>query len=470
MIGITSYGAYVPAYRLSREEIGRAWKMRSQKGEKAVARFDEDTLTMAANAVISCAKYGPEQSDALFFASTTSPYREKQSAAIIAAITDLAEQTRTADFTGSLRSGTIALNAAMDAIRGGTSKNVTVVASDSRMAAGKSQFEQQFGDGAVTLTLGSSDVLAEVEGGYTIFSEFYDTWRTERNPFVQSWEGRFVIEGFMNIMTKTISGLMKKYGLSAADFAKVIFYAPDRRVHNDLAKKLNFDASQVQDPLFDSVGNTGVAAAPMMLAAALCEAHPNDKILFANYGDGGDAFFLKATNNITQAQQLRDKVMRSFSKKIFIDYERYLIWRGLVPIEQPRRPDIPPPSVPCLWRERKSILALYGKKCLHCGTVHYPPQRVCPTCLTKDNFEDYKLADKKGRIFTYAVDALTPNVEQPAIIGVVDFEGGGRISCEVTECEPSEIKIGMPVEMSVRKVGKADSGINNYFWKARPIL
>ncbi len=93
---------------------------------------------------------------------------------------------------------------------------------------------------------------------------------------------------------------------------------------------------------------------------------------------------------------------------------------------------------------------------------------MCAKCRAKDKFEDYKFSDKKGQIFTYAVDALTSNVEQPAIIGVVDFEGGGRISCEVTECEPSEIKIGMPVEMSLRKVGKSDSGINNYFWKARP--
>jgi 3-hydroxy-3-methylglutaryl CoA synthase len=471
VIGITSFGVDVPAYRLSREEIGRAWRSRGQKGEKAVARFDEDTLTMAANAAIVSLKYSDQKSDALFFGSTTPPYREKQTAAIIAAVTDHAEQTRTADFAGSLRSGTIALRSAIDAIKGGTAKNITVVASDSRMAAAKSQFEQQFGDGAAALNIGDSGLLATVEGDYTIFSEFFDTWRTERTPFVQSWEERFVVsEGFMNIMTKTIAGLMKKYDFSPADFAKVVFYAPDRRAHADLAKKLGFDPAQVQDPLFDSIGNTGAAAAPMMLVGALCDARPGDKILFANYGDGGDAFVLKATDKIAQAQQQKDEVKRRFSKKIFIDYERYLVWRGLVPFEQPRRPDLRPPAVPRLWRERKSVLALYGAKCLKCGAVQYPSQRVCPTCLAKDSFEDYKFSDKKGQIFTYAVDALTSNVEQPAIIGVVDFEGGGRIACEVTECEPSEIKIGMPVEMSLRKVGKADSSINNYFWKAKPIM
>ena len=115
-------------------------------------------------------------------------------------------------------------------------------------------------------------------------------------------------------------------------------------------------------------------------------------------------------------------------------------------------------------------MALYGKKCRNCGTPQYPPQRVCLKCRTKDNLEDYKFSDKKGSIFTYTLDYLTPNREAPAVVGVVDFEGGGRLMCEITECEPSEIEIGMPVEMCFRKVGnEAEGAVHNYFWKAKPI-
>jgi uncharacterized OB-fold protein len=206
----------------------------------------------------------------------------------------------------------------------------------------------------------------------------------------------------------------------------------------------------------------------MMLAAALCEARPGDRILAANYGDGADAFILTVTDAISSLN-LKGKIQERFSRKTYIDYERYLTWRNLVPMEQPRRPDLRAPAVPCLWRERKSVLALYGGKCRQCGTVQYPPQRICASCRAKDNFEDYRLSDKKGRIFTFALDSLTAALEQPAIIGIVDFEGGGRLACEVAECEPSEIEIGMPVEMTVRKVGKTDT-IQNYFWKARPSL
>jgi 3-hydroxy-3-methylglutaryl CoA synthase len=471
VVGITSFGFYVPVYRLARDEISRAWKTRATGGERAVAKFDEDSLTMAACAALDCLKHAPETKiDSLFFGSTTSPYEEKQAAAIIGAIADLNRETRTADFAGSLRAGTIALAAALDAVKSGAVNNALVAVSDARMGAGKSQFEQQVGDAAAAFTIGSSDVVAAFEGSFSLFSELYDTWRPGRSAFVQSWEERFVVtEGYMKAMERVISAIMQRYELTVKDFAKVVLYGPDKRSHGALARKLGFDLkTQVQDPLFDLIGNSGAAALPMMLVAALSEARPGDRILAANYGDGADACILHVTEDSSLLPR-KEKIQERLAKKTYIDYERYLAWRNLVPLDQPRRPELRPPAIPCLWRERKSVLALYGSRCRQCGTVQYPPQRICAGCRAKDDSEEYKLSDKKGHIFTYALDSLTAAVEQPAIIGVVDFEGGGRLACEVAECEPSEIKIGMPVEMTVRKVGRTDT-IQNYFWKARPAV
>jgi 3-hydroxy-3-methylglutaryl CoA synthase len=470
MVGITSFGAYVPAYRLTRDEVSRAWKTKSLGGEKAVAGHDEDSLTMAVGAVLDCMKDSQKQADGLFFASTTSPYKEKQAAAIIAAAVDLPEKTRIADFTDSLRSGTIALSSAIDAVKSGSAENIIVAVSDSRMGAGKSQFEQLFGDGAVALTIGSSNVIASIEGSYSLYSELFDTWRLQGDTFVQSWEERFILtEGYMNMMQKIVSGVMEKYKLTPKAFDKAVLYGPDGRSHANLASRLGFDPqTQVQDPLFQTIGNTGAAALPIMVVSALCQSKPDDRILVANYGDGGDAFILKVTKNVERVQR-KQKIKELLSRKIYVDYERYLKWRDLVPSEEPRRPDYRPPSITCLWRERKSVLSLYGNRCNQCGTVQYPPQRICAKCQTKDDFEDYKLSDKKGKIFTYAIDYLTPSREPPAIIGVVDFEEGGRVMCEVAECEPSKVKIGMPVEMCFRKLGQK-GGVQNYLWKARPVL
>ena len=468
MVGITSFEAYIPAYRLSRDEISRAWGTKSIGGERAVAKHDEDSLTMAVAATLGCMKKGG-QGDGLFFASTTSPYKEKQGAAIIAAAADMPRETRTVDFTDSLRAATIAMSSALDAVKSGAANNIIVTASDCRMGAGKSQFEPLFGEGAVAIALGTTDVIATIERSQSVFSEMLDMWRVEGDAFTRSWEERFIInEGYMTAMQRVISEIMEKHKVTAKDFSKAVFYGPDRRSHASLARRLGFDLDmQVQDPLFDLIGNTGTAAVPMMLVAALDEAKPGDLILVANYGDGTDAFILKVTENIGKFHGSQ-KISERLEKKIYINYEKYLSWRDLVPIQELSRPESPTPSIPCLWRESKSVLAFYGKKCNKCGTAQYPPQRVCITCQNKDDFEDYKFSDKKGNIFTYTLDHLTPSRESPAVIGVVDFEGGGRVMCEVTECEHSKIKIGMPVEMCFRKVGQK-GGIRTYFWKARPI-
>ena len=83
MIGVCSYGGYVPRFRLNRGLIFNAmgWmnpaNIALAKGEKAVANFDEDSITMAVAAGIDCLK-GIERSkvQGVYFASTTTPSRK----------------------------------------------------------------------------------------------------------------------------------------------------------------------------------------------------------------------------------------------------------------------------------------------------------------------------------------------------------------------------------------------------------
>ena len=51
---------------------------------------------------------------------------------------------------------------------------------------------------------------------------------------------------------------------------------------------------------------------------------------------------------------------------------------------------------------------------------------------------------------------------------MIDFDGGGRFQCEMTDVDPKAVKIGDRVEMTFRKLYTAN-GVHNYFWKARPI-
>ena len=137
MVGITSIGAYIPIYRLNRDEIAKVWVGRSAGGAKAVAGYDEDTVTMAVASALDCLARGGAKADGLSLATTTAPYKEKQSAAIIASAVDLSKECHTADFTDSLRASTIAVKSAIDAVKSGSAGNVLVTASDCRMGAAK---------------------------------------------------------------------------------------------------------------------------------------------------------------------------------------------------------------------------------------------------------------------------------------------------------------------------------------------
>src|SRR5207244_2346182 len=120
MVGITRIGAYFPRRRLDRALIAKAWGVRVPPGARTVAGFDEDALTMATDAVLAClGDADPAGFDALYFASTSSPYLEKQVASMIATAADLRRDIVVADLAGSVRAGLAALRAALAGGRAG---------------------------------------------------------------------------------------------------------------------------------------------------------------------------------------------------------------------------------------------------------------------------------------------------------------------------------------------------------------
>ena len=472
MAGITSIGNYLPKYRLNLEEVAKFWGTKGAKGEKAVAGYDEDSVTMAVAAVLDCMDRNAEEADGLYFATTTAPYKEKQGAAIIASAVDLNKTARTGDFANSLRAGTFAMKAAMDAVTSGSAHNIIIVSSDCRLGAPKGKFEQLLGDGAAALAIGTGQTVAEIEDSYSTFNDFTDLWRTERHDFVQSAESRFIdASGYRPTMFETISELMKKCSVSSGDVAKVIFYAADAREHAALCKQFRFGKDQIQLPAFDQIGNSGAAASFLMLAAALEEAQPDDRILFAGYGDGCDAFLIRVTKNIGKIQA-KSNSRKQLQNRAPIDYGKYLNWRDIIPMEASSLPQRAEPSLVRRWRERRSIAALYGVRCRDCGTPQFHPIgqniRICAACQSKDNFDAFKFSDKKGKLFSYAIDQLQPTKNPPGLNGVVDFDVGGRLMCELTDYDLNKVKIGMPVEMTFRRMAQGQ-GIVNYFWKAKPI-
>jgi len=480
MIGITSYGAYIPWHRIDRQLFQQAWGGFAIPGERAVAYYDEDSVTMAVEAAMDCLRDAdPRTVDGLYFATTTSPYKEKQCSALMGMALDLRRDIRSADIASSLRGGTTAISFAVDAIEAGKADSIMVTAADTRMAAPSGMVEQALGDAAAAFLLGKKDVLAEIEDSYSISDELAATWRSETDTFVRSWEDRMVMdESYSKVMPEVITGLMKKCGLTTKDFARVVFDPPgDVRRHGRVAAELGFEPAQLLDPasLFMSVGLLGCAMSFMMLISALEQAKPGDKILFASYGNGADAFLLQVTDAIKELGERRGFAKNLQSKHMMRSYNDYLRWRDIVPLETARRPERGHISIAANWRERKTILGLWGIKCRRCGTPQYDsgaisttPIRVCAVCQAQDDFDDYSFAKKKATVFSYTQDMLAPAVDPPSSVVMIEFEGGGRSLFDLTDRDPEDVEVGMEVEMTFRKVF-ADRGITNYFWKARPI-
>lgn len=471
MVGIVSYGAYIPFYRLSRAEIARAWDRPPVSGEKTVANWDEDTITMAVEAARDCiAGFDREAVQALYLATTTSPYREKQAAAMVAAAVDLRDDIVTMDCANSLRAGTIAMRVAIDAIKSGSAGRVLTTASDCRLGAPQSAAELSFGDGAAALLFGDSEVVASVEGAHSVTDEFIDIWRGAEDRFTHTWEDRFVTgEGYQRVMQKAVSEALKKYNLAAKDFAKVALYAPDARSHAAVVRSLGFDPKTqvVGSSLFELVGNTGSAFALMLLVAALEEANPGDKVLLASYGDGSDVYILEVTPEIERIRERRGLKGNLDSKVALSNYQKYLSFRHIVDPEPSRVPPVHNPPTQ-LWREQKSLLRLHGSKCKRCGLVQVPIQRICPACFSKDEFEEVRLSDKTATLFTFSVDTLDASLDPPSVRAIYDFDGGGRISGPVTDRVPEQVHIGMPLEMTFRRFYPGGD-VPVYFWKCRPI-
>lgn len=472
MAGITGFGAYIPRYRLNRELIAKEWGRSGGAGEKAVANYDEDSVTMALAAAVDCIADGDRKAvDGLIFATTTPPYIEKQGATIIATAADLRTDILTADCTDSLRAGTTALKLALNAVASGSAKQVLVTAADTRLGTPRSEFEQTLGDGAAAILVGDTDVIANVIASYSFANEMVDVWREEGNPFVRSWEDRFIVdEGYQRVMTEAVSSLLKKANLTAKDITKAVLYAPDGRKQQGVIRALGFDPkTQVQDGLFSSVGCTGAAHALLMLAAALEDAKAGDKILVASYGDGSDVLLLEVTENISKSANRRGVKGCLKSKIMLNEYSAYAINRGVISVEPAaKRPDTAVPSAAANWRERNQNLRYHGAKCNNCGTVQYPPQRLCTRCHAKDNFQPIRLSDKRATLYTYSMDYLTATPDVPLVLSIVNFDGGGRVLCTITDREVDKIKVGMPLEMSFRRLHTV-AGIHNYYWRAMPV-
>ena len=482
MTGIVSYGGYVPRVRLDRMAIMKSmgWFAPNlfgmAKGERSMCNWDEDSMTMAVAATQTCLN-GVDKSkiDAVYMGSTTFPFLDRQNAGILKAALNLKDELSSADFSSSLRAGTTALKTGIDALKGNGTGQVLVSVTDRRRAKSASSQEMLFGDGAAAMLLGNENVLAEYLGSYSLSVDFVDHYRGVGGEFDYNWEDRWTRdEGYLKIYPQAIDGFINKMGIKKEDITKFIYPCAAQRAHSMIGKLMGAKPEQIATNLFEVSGECGTAHPLIMLINELETAKPGDKLLVAGYGQGVDVLLFEVTDNITRFSGRGSLSACLERKKTETTYTKFLQYNDMIDTEMGARAEIDNrTALSILWRNRKLVLGFVGGRCKACGTPQIPSDRVCvnPKCGAVDSQEEYEFADRPGKVLTFTADNLAASLDPPAIYGMIQFDEGGRMMVDFTDCNLDEIEVGVPMKPSFRKkYHDSKRGFTGYFWKATPVI
>jgi 3-hydroxy-3-methylglutaryl CoA synthase/NAD(P)-dependent dehydrogenase (short-subunit alcohol dehydrogenase family)/putative sterol carrier protein len=480
MIGITSYGAYIPKLRLERASIVQAmgWFapaiMMVAQGERSMCYWDEDAVTMAVAAARECLIGQDKQAvEGLYLGSTTLPFADRQNAGIVATALNLPSNMLTSDFTASQKAGSTALLTALETVQGGARHNILVAAADRRETRTAYFYEMWYGDGAAALMVGDQEVIAEFKGSYTVSYDFVDHYRAAGRAYDYVWEERWARdEGYAKIIPESVNGLLAKLGLTMKAIDHLIFPCVFGAEHKKIAHLLGAAPETVADTLFEVCGETGTAHPLLMLAHVLEKARPGEKIIVAGFGQGCNALCFEVTEAIGRLAPRGGVSAALAHKKSTGNYTQWLKFRDLIAPEMGIRAEAPTQTaMTTLWRKRQMLLGLVGGRCTACGTPQFPKADICvnPACGAHHTQEDYEFADRPAKIKTFTGDLLAVSVDPPHKYGMVQFDDGGRLMADFTDCDFDELQVGLPMRMVFRKRGEDKArGFVNYFWKATP--
>jgi 3-hydroxy-3-methylglutaryl CoA synthase len=480
-VGILAFGGYIPKSRLQRSEIfkAHAWFNPGLKGlargERSMANWDEDTVTMAVAAARDC--MGDASRDtisAVYMASTTYPFIDRQNSGIVADALNLSSSLVTLDFASSMRAGTTGLVTALQAANGGGG-NILFTTAEKRGTKAGSPLEMTTGDGAAALLVGSGNIVARLLGTHTESVDFVDHFRGEEASHDYTWEERWVRdEGYMKIVPTSVEALFEKTGVSASEISRFCFPVAARNVAGGLAKKLGISEDAVADNLQAECGEAGTAHAVIMLVKALEEAKPGDKILVASFGQGCDALLFEATDAITNAKPTVGITGSLANGRAETNYNRFLAFNNAINMEQGIRSEVDKNTgLTTHYRNRYMAQRMVGGQCSKCGTAQFPKSNICvnENCGAIKTQENYAFAEKQASMNSYTADRLTFSPDPPAYYGMVQFEEGGRLMSDFTDISPDdELVVGMKMRMVFRiKDYDHKRGFRRYFWKAVPV-
>lgn len=334
MIGIVSYGAYIPKYRIKPSQIAQAWGkevkgVESSLGvyEKAVASIDEDAVTLAVESSLQALSNGqidPKTIGAITIGSESHPYAVKPSSTTVAGILGLSEEILAVDLEFACKAGTAGIQLLAGLVSTNKTKYVLAIGSDVAQSKPSDVLEYTASSAAACFILGKQDTIANMLDFTSYSSDTPDFWRRDIEKF-PSHAGRFTGNpAYFDHVLSASNLLLKKVKMEPKDFDWAVFHMPNAKFPKEMAKKLGFSDKQLTPGfVVPLIGNPYSASSLVGLAATLDVAKPKDKIFMCSYGSGAgaDAFVFEVTPQIKEHQKRNtETVSQQIKHKVYIDY------------------------------------------------------------------------------------------------------------------------------------------------------
>ena len=104
------------------------------------------------------------------------------------------------------------------------------------------------------------------------------------------------------------------------------------------------------------------------------------------------------------------------------------------------------PDTEFFWnglRENKLLI----QRCAGCGQLRHPPRPMCPNCRSLD--WDTVESCGRGTVYSYVMphEPKFPFFEYPYVVALVELEEGVRLVSNLTDIAPTDVAVGMPVEV-----------------------
>ncbi len=342
-VGILGWGAYIPIYRISSDEIARVWGFDDKipdsiwVEEKAVGAIDEDTVTMsweASRYALMRSGIDPSEIGAVFVGTESKPYSVKPTATIVAEALGIPPKKLASDLEFACRAASEAIRISIGLVKSQIAKATLVIGADTAQGAPGDLLEFSASSGAAAYIIGNpNQAAAVIVASNSYITDTPDFWRRDGAPYPEHGEIFTGEPAYFHHIVNAVNGLFEEYGFTPKDFDYAVFHQPNGKFPLQVGAKLGFDREKILPGIVTPyVGNTYNGSALLGLAKVLDIAKEDEWILVAPFGSGAgaDAYAIRVTDKIEEKRSLAPTVEELIKRKILISYGEYTKMRGKI--------------------------------------------------------------------------------------------------------------------------------------------